>query len=289
MGRVDEALCDITYIWCPRSTQCNNNCRFIKPNGLDNKTRCAAIAPHDYGTQTIVGYWLCGQTAYTALPRHWSGLCARTSLTDHTIVISANNVTKNNHQKRYAILNDPDWGTDVPEEHKLWSSGMKVALSLLRVETLNYRLNSFVNSSIPTTTALADEIYALRLMVLQNRMVLDLLVASKGGVCAMVGERCCRYRSRAGRRNIYAFYALPQQSQHGVFGYRASVHTLYISIHVILTIYHRDRMLICLIKPPPPLILEQAYRFFISLPFKREMCLATKMFQLSTKATKRFL
>jgi len=180
IGSINPAPCNITYIWCPlrdkigcdrcQSTklstdphnQRRSNCTRIEPNGLDNKTRCVGIAPHKYGTRTTVGYWLCGQTAYTALPRDWSGLCVLTILTDHTIILSAN---LNYRKKRYANLklkpHDPYWGTNVP--------------------------------SIVTTTAQADEISALRLMVLQNRMVLGLLVASKGGVCAMVGRTCCTF------------------------------------------------------------------------------------------------
>uniref|UniRef100_A0A3P9JE44 Uncharacterized protein n=1 Tax=Oryzias latipes TaxID=8090 RepID=A0A3P9JE44_ORYLA len=34
---------------------------------------------------------------------------------------------------------------------------------------------------------------AIRTMVLQNRLVLDLLTASSGGVCKMVGDTCCTF------------------------------------------------------------------------------------------------
>ncbi|MEQ2234548.1 hypothetical protein ILYODFUR_032751 [Ilyodon furcidens] len=37
------------------------------------------------------------------------------------------------------------------------------------------------------------EIAALRTVVLQNRMVLDLLTASVGGVCTLLNETCCTY------------------------------------------------------------------------------------------------
>ncbi|KAL7880046.1 hypothetical protein SRHO_G00023000 [Serrasalmus rhombeus] len=38
-----------------------------------------------------------------------------------------------------------------------------------------------------------DELMALRLTTMQNRMALDLLLAKEGGVCAMVGDSCCTY------------------------------------------------------------------------------------------------
>ncbi|KAL6489228.1 hypothetical protein MHYP_G00029700 [Metynnis hypsauchen] len=38
-----------------------------------------------------------------------------------------------------------------------------------------------------------DELTALRLTTVQNRMALDLLLAKEGGVCAMVGDSCCTY------------------------------------------------------------------------------------------------
>ncbi|MEQ2246081.1 hypothetical protein ILYODFUR_034536 [Ilyodon furcidens] len=40
---------------------------------------------------------------------------------------------------------------------------------------------------------LFTEVTALRTMVLQNRMVLDLLTPSFGGVCALLNETCCIY------------------------------------------------------------------------------------------------
>ncbi|XP_049596838.1 endogenous retrovirus group FC1 Env polyprotein-like [Syngnathus scovelli] len=98
---------------------------------------------------------------------------------------------------------DPVWGVNVPEDHKVWSAGDKVVLALfpqigvgklsLFIETLNYRFQSFVNLSLQVNDGQNRKIQAIRLMVLQNRMVLDLLTAAQGGVCHIIGTSCCTY------------------------------------------------------------------------------------------------
>uniref|UniRef100_A0A8C6U7L9 Uncharacterized protein n=1 Tax=Neogobius melanostomus TaxID=47308 RepID=A0A8C6U7L9_9GOBI len=44
-----------------------------------------------------------------------------------------------------------------------------------------------------TPTPYGKWLKALRTMVLQNRVVLDLLTASSGGVCARIGTGCCTF------------------------------------------------------------------------------------------------
>src|SRR4029434_9957632 len=96
-------------------------------------------------------------------------------------------------KKRFAVeKHDSVWGTDVPDDQKIWTTSSKVILFLfpalgvgkvmLRMETLNYRLGLFVNATLVSMEALNDEVSQIRLMVLQNRLVLDLLTAASGGV-----------------------------------------------------------------------------------------------------------
>ena len=64
---------------------------------------------------------------------------------------------------------------------------------MLRMETLDYRFNSFVNMSIKSTQGTLQELRELRAIIIQNRMVLDLLTAAQGGVCVIVNTTCCTY------------------------------------------------------------------------------------------------
>nr|XP_049605249.1 uncharacterized protein LOC125985970 [Syngnathus scovelli]XP_049605250.1 uncharacterized protein LOC125985970 [Syngnathus scovelli] len=156
------------------------------------------------------GWWLCGHKVYPMLPANWTGVCAPVWVTDHTYRIRHHLLTgahNSSGRRRRAVAtfdpHDPVWGANVPEDHKVWSAGDKVVLALfpqigvgklsLFIETLNYRFQSFVNLSLQVNDGQNREIQAIRLMVLQNRMVLDLLTAAQGGVCHIIGTSCCTY------------------------------------------------------------------------------------------------
>uniref|UniRef100_A0A3B5KFR3 Uncharacterized protein n=1 Tax=Takifugu rubripes TaxID=31033 RepID=A0A3B5KFR3_TAKRU len=181
------------------------------PEGYNCTCNYPTFTPEDKGTQLVdKGWWLCGHNAYAHLPANWSGVCAPVHLKDHTIIIYANN-TENIAQKRLKQdLNeyefkphDSVWGTDVPQEFKHWTDGQKVSISLfpwvgvakniLRLETVDYRLKVFTNLTKVALAGVKEEMTALRLMTMQNRMALDLITAPQGGVCAMVGDYCCTF------------------------------------------------------------------------------------------------
>ncbi|XP_048858230.1 endogenous retrovirus group FC1 Env polyprotein-like [Brienomyrus brachyistius] len=159
------------------------------------------------GTYWVDGVaWLCGPRAYFVLPPNWFGVCAPIFVSDHTFLIAqGSKVSIRSRRKRSISIQPHDslWGTDVPPEHKLWGTGSKVALSLfpwagvgklmLRVETLNYRLGLFINSSILIDQQQNEQLDITRQMVIQNRMALDLLTAAQGGVCVLLNQTCCTY------------------------------------------------------------------------------------------------
>uniref|UniRef100_A0A3P9HZ08 ERVV2 protein n=1 Tax=Oryzias latipes TaxID=8090 RepID=A0A3P9HZ08_ORYLA len=93
--------------------------------------------------------------------------------------------------------------TGVPWEFRIWGGGAKFGQSLLpwigvgeirdHIEINRYTLLRLLNTTYKFSNASAAEMSAIRTMVLQNRLVLDLLTASSGGVCKMVGDTCCTF------------------------------------------------------------------------------------------------
>uniref|UniRef100_A0A672FSJ2 Uncharacterized protein n=1 Tax=Salarias fasciatus TaxID=181472 RepID=A0A672FSJ2_SALFA len=150
-------------------------------------------------------YWLCGHTVFVNLPVNWEGRCAPVTLSENSYVVTGVPRPPSTSSRRKRTLKIPPhdsvWGTDVPDQFKIWSGGQKVTLSLfpwlgvgkvmLRMETMDYRMSLFVNSTVSAVSGLTEEVNALRLMELQDRMVLDLITAPQGGVCAIVGDSCC--------------------------------------------------------------------------------------------------
>lgn len=91
----------------------------------------------------------------------------------------------------------------LPPEHQLRSKTSKFGHALFphygitqlwnQLEITHYRLATFVNLTVAALDPLCSELTALGLMTTQNRLVLDILLANEGGVCAMIGEGCCTY------------------------------------------------------------------------------------------------
>ncbi|CAI5674909.1 unnamed protein product [Oreochromis niloticus] len=149
--------------------------------------------------------WLCGQRAYFILPPGWTGVCAPIFISDHTFKITTGNATRTRRRRDVSAVqpHDPIWGSDVPQEFKLWTTGQKVTHALfpwvgvgkhaLRIETLDYRFGLFLNASCNINDKQNQEIDALRIAVMQHRVALDMILAEKGGPCVLFNNTCCTY------------------------------------------------------------------------------------------------
>lgn len=150
-------------------------------------------------------YWLCGHSIWTSLPPYWGGMCTLVKLYEPTAVFvrdpkeTIKSLQARLQRQKRAVSSF----SDIHMEHRIWGGGAKFAQSLFpmvglefvrdHVEINRFELMKFVNVSILITDATKKEMTGLRMMVIQNRMVLDQVTALAGGVCVMVGETCCTY------------------------------------------------------------------------------------------------
>ncbi len=87
----------------------------------------------------------------------------------------------------------------VPKEHRLWPGWGSIIPNIgvselqIEVEDTRYELIKCINDTTIIFDGIKQEMRGLRLMTLQNRLVLDQLTASQGGVCVIVGNSCCTY------------------------------------------------------------------------------------------------
>lgn len=132
-------------------------------------------------------YFVCGQRAYPWLPVNWTGSCFMgrvipqvrfTQLEDHPNV-------GNLRQRRALRWYEQIFSTFVPTYG--W---YRLNQDLNALQTV---LEEVANETAEALTELSAEMVAIRTVALQNRMALDMLLAEKGGACALIGTECCTY------------------------------------------------------------------------------------------------
>ncbi|CAI5669564.1 unnamed protein product [Oreochromis niloticus] len=191
-GNLSHSLC---YRQENGSTPMGNttNCKAVQTQAPGGPVKSNNISNGTFWVQGMA--WICGQQAYFILPGNWTGQCAPIFISDHTfkITMDATSTSTSTTRKRRSTPNlkqhDSVWGSDVPEEFKLWTDRQKVIHALfpwvgvgkhaLRIETLNYRFGLFLNASCKIDEEQDQEIDALRIAVMQHRVALDMILAEK--------------------------------------------------------------------------------------------------------------
>ncbi|XP_078529660.1 endogenous retrovirus group PABLB member 1 Env polyprotein-like [Lissotriton helveticus] len=135
-------------------------------------------------------YFICGTKAYTWLPKGWGGTCYISFVLPPTYVAPANH----HRQKRAKDIEQADsTGAQFLDAMKglvpLWgpmANSRAIRHLTQAVETtMNITAGIFANNTA--------ELQAVRLVALQNRLVLDVVLADRGGACRIIGSSCCTY------------------------------------------------------------------------------------------------
>lgn len=166
-GNLSHSLC---YRQENGSTPMGNtttNCKAVQTHAPGGPVKSNNISNGTFWVQGMA--WICGQQAYFILPGNWTGQCAPIFISDHTfkITMDATSTSTSTTRKRWSTpdlkQHDSIWGSDVPEEFKLWTERQKVQ-----------------NASCKFNDERDQEIDALCIAVMQHRVALDIILAEKG-------------------------------------------------------------------------------------------------------------
>uniref|UniRef100_A0A668SBE7 Uncharacterized protein n=1 Tax=Oreochromis aureus TaxID=47969 RepID=A0A668SBE7_OREAU len=119
-------------------------------------------------TRPIPGLlWLCNGTLKQRLPANWTGICGIVTLAQEILIQIPKTHSHASPRSRRSLVED---------------SGNKAWIDAIGVPR-----------GIPREYKAQKQLSATSLMTVQNRMALDMLLAERGGVCAMFGDMCCTF------------------------------------------------------------------------------------------------
>ncbi|XP_078518427.1 syncytin-A-like [Lissotriton helveticus] len=136
-------------------------------------------------------HFVCGNKAYTWLPPDWSGKCYITFLLPPTF-----NRDNMYHRQRRQL---PDVDQTDTTGQRFYDAMKGLLLywgpmsNSLQIRRLTRVLETTINVTAEILTNYSAKLDATRMVALQNRMVLDVILADRGGACRNIGASCCVY------------------------------------------------------------------------------------------------
>ena len=139
----------------------------------------------------------CGKSAYTVIPVNASGICYLAHLIPPSRVVDKITIhdilqsqTSTHHHRKREV-----------GEVEQWIGVILAPLGIRNLQkdaaAIRQAFEQTSNQTLKTIQAIQTELTATRELALQNRMALDLLFASQGGTCKIIGKECCIYISDA--------------------------------------------------------------------------------------------
>ncbi|CAM4507462.1 unnamed protein product [Lepidochelys kempii] len=142
-----------------------------------------------------------GCWAYKTLPNQWCGRCTLGRLLPYTYGMQ----TMHAHAVHNYILvarprRSPNPIVQRPMGFHQFVRAFLPWLGVAELEqaivNISATLKIIKNNTIDAVQALQLEVASLLQVVLQNRMALDYLLATEGGICALINESCCFYSNQ---------------------------------------------------------------------------------------------
>ncbi|XP_044857154.1 uncharacterized protein LOC123360517 [Mauremys mutica] len=150
---------------------------------------------HQQGINGLVAngqaFFMCGRNAYKWLPHGWHGSCYKGFLAPPLCVVAHAPSGRSSYYRSLRATLEPIGEGDRFGMIFLPSYGVGRMAQLYK--RLSVFLTQFANDTLAIDKGISSELYQLRLLSLQNRQALDYILASRGGVCALIGDECCIY------------------------------------------------------------------------------------------------
>ena len=137
--------------------------------------------------------FICGINAYVWLTGNWSGQCYIGFLLPPTFTANGDFHKPYVRIRRGVISNDDTAGQEFTDFIKGYLPFWGPMVNSRHIRQLTRVVEATINTTAGALSNITAELQADRLVTLQNRMVLDIILADRGGVCKMVGSSCYVY------------------------------------------------------------------------------------------------
>jgi len=142
---------------------------------------------HTMGPQVALNntYFVCGNRAYPWLPVNWTGSCYLSFIVPHMRLLNMSPFEHLKRGKRSFTLTELFFMILIPH--------YGVGQTSVGLAELAASLESLANKTALGKVGINWEVVALRAVVMQNRVALDVILAAQGGTCALIESECCTY------------------------------------------------------------------------------------------------
>uniref|UniRef100_A0A673N5W0 Uncharacterized protein n=1 Tax=Sinocyclocheilus rhinocerous TaxID=307959 RepID=A0A673N5W0_9TELE len=174
--------------WCIEGNGVNNSKLGVRRLQFSRCDKTLLIMTNETLIAPNGAHFVCGNKAYPFLPKGWRGRCYLAYLLPAMRVVSEDYVKQHlimTHSKR-SISETEKWlGRFIPF--------LGVTDSQNELQALHEAFEATANTTLISIANISDEVRAMRKVVLQNRMALDILLASEGRTCKVIATECCSY------------------------------------------------------------------------------------------------